>query len=42
MLAGMIDPMALTCRPMIALKRIARLVHSSSPFASCGRVTDGS
>jgi hypothetical protein len=33
MLAGMIDPMALTCRPMIALKRIARLVRSSSRMA---------
>jgi hypothetical protein len=33
MLAGMIDPMALTCRPMIALKRIARLVCSSSRMA---------
>ena len=33
MLAGMIDPMALNCRPMIALKRIARLVRSSSRMA---------
>jgi hypothetical protein len=33
MFAGMIDPMALTCRPMIALKRIARVVRSSSRMA---------
>jgi hypothetical protein len=33
MFAGMSDPMALTCRPMIALKRIARLVRSSSRMA---------
>jgi hypothetical protein len=29
----MTDPTALTCRPMIALKRIARLVRSSSRMA---------
>lgn len=33
MFARMIDPMALTCRPMIALKRFARLVRSSSRMA---------
>ena len=33
MFAGMIDRITLTCRPMIALKRIARLVRSSSRMA---------
>jgi hypothetical protein len=33
MFAGMSDPMAVTRRPMIALKRIARLVRSSSRMA---------
>jgi hypothetical protein len=33
MFAGMSDPMAVPCRPMIAVKRIARLVRSSSRMA---------